>query len=261
MARLTAVVLAGGAPDAVSALEPGAPNKAFVHIGGVTLVARTIAALRASDRVGRIVAVAPAASLAHPALAGADERRADGARITDSLRSGMAGFAPGEPLLIAASDLPVLSAAAVDEVADAAGARALDVGYAILERRRHESAFPEVPHTWARLRDGTYCGGGLIVLRPRVMERLEGFLEALGAARKNPLRLAALLGLPTLVRYASGTLTVAGAERRASALLVARAGAIACTHPEVAVNVDRPGDVALAQRLVGARAGAAGSAS
>ena len=56
---LTAVVLAGGPPDELVAGAPGAPNKAFLDIAGVPLAARTLASLRASSRVGRIVAVAP----------------------------------------------------------------------------------------------------------------------------------------------------------------------------------------------------------
>jgi hypothetical protein len=49
-----------------------------------------------------------------------------------------------------------------------------------------------------------------------------------------------------------GSLRVADAERRAGALLGAPCGAIPCTHPEIAVNVDRPTDVALADELLAA---------
>jgi hypothetical protein len=53
-------------------------------------------------------------------------------------------------------------------------------------------------------------------------------------------------------------LTVAAAERRASAILRAPAGAIHCSHADVAVNVDRPTDIALANGLVQAAAKRAG---
>ncbi len=71
-----AIVLAGGAPDGVAALEPGAPNKAFVRIGDAALVQRTIAGLRASSRIDRIVAVAPPSAAAHAVAV----RRERGAR-------------------------------------------------------------------------------------------------------------------------------------------------------------------------------------
>jgi molybdopterin-guanine dinucleotide biosynthesis protein A len=247
---MDAVVLAGGPRDAVSALAPEAPNKAFVPIAGITLVARTIAALRSAPGVGRIAVVAPPDTRREPALAQADEVRADGPSMTQSLRSGLNGFAPEELVLVCASDLPILSAAAIEEFLALARASSADLVYACVERRAHVAQFPGVPHTWARLRDGTFCGGGCVALRPRILPALDGLLGRLGAARKNPLRLAAIFGPRVLFEYALGALTIARVERRASELLGWSAVAAICTHPEIAVNVDRAADVALAEKLI-----------
>ncbi len=250
---LTAVVLAGGPADELVAADPGAPNKAFLDIAGMPLVARTLAPLRASPRIGRIIAVAPQGPRSASALAQADEIRTDGPHIGDSLRSGLAGLDPAEPVLIAAGDLPVLSASAIDEFLDLALARDADVVYACVERRAHEARYPQIPHTWARLRDGTYCGGGCVLLRPRALAPLERFLDRLGSARKNPLQLAAIFGWDVVLRYSLGRLGIVNLERRASELLGVPAAAAVCTQPEIAVNVDRPSDVALAVALLAAK--------
>jgi GTP:adenosylcobinamide-phosphate guanylyltransferase len=247
---IDAIVLAGGPTDELSASTPGAPNKAFVPIGGTALVQRTIAALRSSWRIKRIIAVVPEAERSSPALANADEMREAGETMTQSLRSGLRDLAPGALVLVAASDLPILSRDAIDEFLDLAFVSDADVVYACVERAVHEARFPEVPHTWATLADGTFCGGGLVALRPRVMPALEGLLGRLGTARKNPLALAAIFGPRVLARYALGRLRIAHAERRASELVGARVVAARCTHPEIAVNVDRFSDLALAERLV-----------
>ncbi len=251
MEGITAVVLAGGPPDDVARLEPRAPNKAFVRINGVTLLERTLRALRDAPSVGRIIVVAPPAAEGHPALALADERRDDGDKIRASLRNGLAGLPPDDLVLVSTSDLPVLTAASVDDFIERAHAADADLGYGCLERRIHEAAFPEVPHTWARLRDGTFCGGGFIAIKPRAMPELERFIERLGAARKNVFRLASLFGLDMLVRFALGRLSIANAEARASHLLNARVRAIISPYAETAVNVDRVSDVALAEKLLG----------
>jgi molybdopterin-guanine dinucleotide biosynthesis protein A len=248
---VTAVLLAGGTRDEVCFDDPQAPNKAFVSIGGITLARRTLAALRSTPRVGRVIAVAPLVDAALRELASADEFRPGGATMSLSLRAGLDGLAPDDVVLVAASDLPVLSSAAIEEFLVLADASDADVVYACVERGAHERIFPEVPHTWARLRDGTFCGGGLAALRPRALERLDGFLGRLGAARKNPLRLASIFGYDVLARYALGRLSIAQAEHRASELLGVRAAAAICSYPEIAVNVDRRSDVALAERLVG----------
>lgn len=247
MSTLDAIVLAGGRADALAALAPGAPNKAFVPIAGVPLVARTIAGLRASSRVDRIIVVAPPQAAAHAALGGASEVRGDGATMLQSLRSGLAGFTADALVLVAASDLPALDAAAVDEFVDEACARELDLAYACVERSVHLAVYPEFPHTWARMREGRFCGGGLVALRPRTLTALARLLDALGAARKSPLRLAALFGWDLAARFAFGRLAIATAEARASHLLDgARVGAVRCTQPQIALNVDRVSDVARA---------------
>jgi hypothetical protein len=170
--------------------------------------------------------------------------------LSESLRAGVEGFAPDELVLVAASDLPILSRAAIEEFLELAERSRADVVYACLERTTHDARFPAVPHTWARLRDGTYCGGGLVALRPRALGALDRFLGRLGRARKNPLRLAAIFGYDVLARYATRQLRIADLERRASALLGVPAAAAISTHAEIAVNVDRYSDIALAEGLV-----------
>jgi len=245
-----AVVLAGGSPDEVSEGTRNAPNKAFVPIDGVTLVGRTLAALRSSAKVGRIVVVAPPSAFAASALNGADEIREAGATMAQSLRAGLARLPPSELVLVTASDLPILSRAAIDEFLELAERTEADVAYSCVERRVHEARFPGVPHTWAHLREGTFCGGGCVALRPFVLEALSRFLGRLGNARKNPLRLASIFGYDILARYALRRLSIADAERRASALLGVRVAAAVCVNAEIAVNVDRASDVARAVQLV-----------
>lgn len=247
---LNAVVLAGGPPDQLVADRPDLPNKAFLPIGGTALVARTIAPLRTTARIGRIIAVVPASARNSRALAWADEVRGDGPSITASLRAGLKGLDPDSLVLLTTADLPILTHEAVDEFLDVAEKSGADVVYPCVERRTHLARFPQVPHTWARLREGIYCGGGCAALRPRILPRLERFLDRLGAARKNPLRLATIFGWDVVLRYAFGALGLGDVERRASRLLGAKASAAICSHPEIAVNVDRPNDVALAERLV-----------
>ncbi|GAC1307091.1 MAG: nucleotidyltransferase family protein [Vulcanimicrobiaceae bacterium] len=247
---MTAVVLAGGPPDEVSALAPGAANKAFVPVGGRSLVARTLDVLRASPHVERIVVVAPLQTHGDAALADVAARRVAGETIGASLRAGLRELPPDELVLVTASDLPILSLAAIDEFVCLARATQADIVYACVERGAHLARFPEVPHTWARLRDGSYCGGGVVAIRPRALGPLDRFLDRLGSARKNPLRLAAIFGVPTLLRYALGGLGVADAARRGSTMIGVPVAAAVCTHPEIAVNVDRASDVALAERLV-----------
>lgn len=247
---LTAIVLAGGPYDELAARTPGAPNKAFVEVAGVTLVERTLRALRGAPSLGRIIAVAPPHTHDRAALALADECRADGARIRDSLRSGLSDLPPNEEVLVSTSDLPVLTIESVEDYVARARERAADLTYGCLEKRTHLAKFPHVPHTWAPLREGTFCGTGFITIKPRVFPSLERFIEQLGRARKNPLHLARLFGWNVLLRFALHRLSIAQAEARASQVIGARVRAVVSPYAEIGVNVDRLSDIDLAETLV-----------
>jgi GTP:adenosylcobinamide-phosphate guanylyltransferase len=247
---MDAVVLAGGPHDAIARLQPGAPNKAFVEIGGITLVGRVLAALRGAASVGRLIVVAPPSMSGHRDLSLANELRPDGVRITESLRNGLAGLSEEVDVMIVASDLPVLTPPAVENFVSGVNALAADVVYGCVERRIHVQQFPKVPHTWARMRDGTFCGGGIVAMRPRALPMLERFIERLGAARKHPFKLASFFGWDMLARFAAGRLTIAQAEARATRILGAPVRALVSPYPETAVNVDRLSDVPLARDLV-----------
>jgi len=247
---MNAVVLAGGPLDDVARLQPGAPNKAFVDICGTTLVGRVVGALRGCGAIGRIVVVAPESEWGNPQLRDADDFRPDGVHISESLRNGIAGFPAADLLLIVASDMPVLTPEIAGDFVERVEATDADVIYGCVEKAAHLARFPSVPHTWARMRDGTYCGGGMFALKPRAMPLLERFIEELGAARKSPLRLASLFGWDMLARFALGRLSVAQAEARATRILGAPVSALISPYPETAVNVDRVSDVPLARELV-----------
>lgn len=250
----TAIVLAGGPSDDLSATTPGAPNKAFVLIDGISLVERTLRALRSSASVSRIIVVAPEPMRGHSALELADEFRPDGVRIRESLRSGLTGLQPDADVLVSTSDLPVLTAKSVDDYIARAYEKNADLTYGCIERRVHESKYSDVPHTWVPLREGTFCGTGFITMRPRVWPSLERFIEQLGHARKNPLHLARLFGWDILFRFATRRLRIADAEARASRVIGAHVRAVISPYPEIGVNVDRVTDIALAERLVRAQA-------
>ena len=161
----------------------------------------------------------------------------------------MAGLPPDDLVAITAADLPFLDGPAVDDFLARAVQRNADVAYGIVERHTHEGAYPAIRHTWAHLRDGTYCGSGLFAIRPRALGSLERFLDELGLARKNPFRLAAIFGYDILLRYALRRLSVADAEARATALLGVRAAAIVSPFAQTAFNVDHPRDIAAAEMI------------
>jgi molybdopterin-guanine dinucleotide biosynthesis protein A len=241
-ASLTAIVLAGGGRDEVCRDDPEAVNKAFVSLNGVPLVMYALRALREASLVQTILVTAPP-SAPDDALKLADGRRESGPKLSDSLESGMRDLDPDQLVLICTSDLPVLTPMAVDDFVERAQRSGCDIGYGFLGQAAHDEHYPDIRHTWARFREGVFCGTGLCVLRPRALPGLMAILQRAAEARKQPWRLASLLGAKILTRYALGILSIEEVEERASALLGHRARGIISRYPESAINIDRYHDL------------------
>ena len=240
-------MLAGGKRDGVCD-GTAAINKAFVPVGGVPMVTRVLQTLRKVPAIQQITVVAPVNVLDDSAIALADVRRSSGERIIESVERGLAQTDPDAMTLIVTSDAPLFSAESLQRFVQTLESLDADLVYGIAERKAHEKHYPGVPHTWARMRDGIFCGGAVFGMRPRVVTAQAKFLDELAAARKSPLRLAKAFGWDVVIRFALGFLPIAAAEARASTLLGYRVRAVV-VEPDLAFNVDRKSDLTLAEKF------------
>ncbi len=237
-----AIVLAGGGPE--PQLAPGLPNKAFLRMGGLSLVERVASALRGSPSIGRTVVVGPPEPLL--ALLGSSvEIVPDQGAMLDNIAAGAARFRDEERVVAVASDLPLITAEAVEGFLGRCAGDA-DFCYAIVPQAAIEGRFPTARKTYVKVADGTYCGGSIVLFPPRALERIRPLVEHVIAARKKPWLLAQIFGLATIMRFASGRLSIAELEERAHAISGLRCRAVVLDGPEMALDVDagRPENLA-----------------
>jgi GTP:adenosylcobinamide-phosphate guanylyltransferase len=252
---LTAIALAGGRLER-DFREAGydAANKAYLSIAGVLMLERVLSALRGASSVGRIRCVTqPDAFEAAFGPRGAelcDEIVTPGDGLIDSMLAGFAGLPDDKLVLVVATDIPLLRSSDVDAFAASAQSSSCDAAYGFVRREPHETRYPRVRHTWVHLREGTFCGGGISAIRAGAVAGLASALRRVVAARKSPLRLAAIFSPGLLARYVFGRLSIADAERRADAITGCRCRGIACDEPEFAVNVDRLADLREVERIL-----------
>ncbi|PTA67671.1 nucleotidyltransferase family protein [Deinococcus arcticus] len=248
-AHWSAVVLGGGDPGDPFAAAHGVKVKPLIPVAGVTMAERVLRALRDSGEVARVAYVGPTT----PALdALIDERVTDHGTLLSNLDAGVealraAGLRPGERVLVVTADIPLLTAAQVRDVLHAAPGDAALV-YPVVRRDACEAAFPGVKRTYARLKDGVFTGGNLFLLDPALIGQFLPRLREVLAARKAPLRLAALIGPGILLRLVTGRLSVAQLEARVSGLLGVTARALVTPHAAVGTDVDKDSDLELVER-------------
>jgi len=245
-----ALVLAGGRP--APELTGGEYPKAFASLAGRPMVDYVLDALGAAPSIGRIALVAPI-----PLPVGLTGRfdlavPVQG-ELLDNVAAGLSALGGEVSILTAAADIPLLTPGAVSAFIEAASALDADVAYAIVPKAEMTRAFPEAKKTFVRVREGTFTGGSLILMRPPAFALARGHIERAIRARKSPWALAKLFGPAVLLGLLFGRASIPDLERRAGVLTGLRARAVVCSAPEIALDVDHRDTLALVERRLTGR--------
>lgn len=244
-----AVVLGGGDPGDPFAAAHGVGVKALIPLAGDPLGLHVLRTLRQSGRVGQVAYVGPTT----PDMAALIDRQVtDRGSLLANLEAGVAAL-PGEArVLVVTADIPLLTPEQLGDVLDEAARQAPDAAliYPVVPKEACDAAFPGVKRTYVKVRDGTFTGGNLFLLDPRLIGQFMPRLRDVLAARKAPLKLAGLIGPSVLLRLVTGRLDVATLERKVSDILGVQARALITPHAAVGTDVDKESDLELARRVL-----------
>ena len=243
-----AIVLAGsrGGADPLTAYA-GVTDKALIEVGGRTMLARVIEALRKAG-AGRVLVVHSSPAVRTHALELGAEVLAGESGPSASAATALAAI--GAPVLLTTADHALLDPEWVTAFLAAVPGDA-DVAALLARRDVVEAAVPETRRTWLRFADGDWSGCNLFQLAtPRAADAL-ALWQQVERDRKRPWRIVRRLGLGLLLRYLLGRLTLAEALARIGSLAGVRAALVQSPFGLAAVDVDKPADLDLVRRLVG----------
>ena len=247
---IDAVVLAGGVDKGDIAAELGVVHRPLLEVGGRPIIERVLVALRGAAEIGKVVLVAPPPVQAAASEEVVDARVLAGDSYVANMAGGVEATSPGsDHLLIITGDLPLITAAAVDDFVRQSLASDAVLCYAIIPKESSERQFPGGRRTYVRFREGTFTGGNAIVVTRDFVELHRHLLDRLFAVRKSPLKMASLLGVGFVFGLLTHRLTLPRAEARAGAILGARAAAIISAYPELGFDVDKLEDLYLSRRV------------
>jgi GTP:adenosylcobinamide-phosphate guanylyltransferase len=256
----TALVLAGQRPgvDRLAA-HFGREAKALIPVAGTPMLARVLRALADTPQIARIIVLAQDAPalLEDPSLAwtvgdARIEARVSGRTISGSVLAAIDDPAVGLPVLVTTADNVMLTPATLGEFIACAGAG--DVSVAMVERGNLEAAVGPNRRTWLAFRDGAFTGANLFALTGAGAFHALRFWEKVEADRKSVLRLAAHFGPVLMVRLLLRRMTLRAALAAAGGKLGARVAPVLLSDGRMGVDVDKPEDHALAERLLEAGA-------
>lgn len=243
--RANALVLAGGTAGADLQAYAGVTNKALIDINGKPMIRYVVEALAEAESVADIIVIGPPDEL-EPVLSGLPVKIiADAGNMIDNIRTGAAQLPQDKPMLISSSDIPLLTGPVVDAFLDLCFKRPADLYYSIVEREVNERKYPLVKRTYVALAEGTFTGGNLFMVDPRIVESVAPKAQEFIANRKRPLLMARLLGFGFLFRLLLRVLSIPELEAKIGQLWGVRGAAVICPYPEIGIDVDKPADVQL----------------
>jgi GTP:adenosylcobinamide-phosphate guanylyltransferase len=246
-----AIVLAGRRPgEDPFAAATGVAHRALIPVAGEPMLERVLAILRRHPRIGSI-----RISIDRPELLAAGDaailRSADSpsTSVLEALESRALATA-GRPVLLTTADHALLDDAILDAFLDGADASGADIAVGLVRERLLRDAFPDSERTYLRFRDGGVSGANLFALRTPAARLAVEFWRRVESLRKQPLRLVAAFGPLTLLLFALRLLSLEGAFARASKKLGVRARPVALPYARAAIDIDKPADLALVERIL-----------
>ncbi len=155
-----------------------------------------------------------------------------------------------EPVLLVSGDVPAVTGEILDWVVENARRLGRQAIYHVVTREAMERRFPGVKRTYVKLRDLEVCGADVNVAHTRLAGREDDLWERIHAARKNPMKQAALIGWGTLLRLLLRRLSLEEAVQRVRDRLNLDAEAVVSPYPEMAMDVDKPQHVSILESFL-----------
>ncbi len=251
-----AVVLAGQANQGPFRDLYPVPNEALIPAAGYPLLSWVLGALGSSSAVAEIIVVGPPGDLG-PVLTPLPGRVASRVRllnsadrITENIRIGVSACSGRRPILLATADVPLITPGMVDRFVAAAAALEADLVYPAATRDAVERGYPGSERTYVRVSGARLTGGNIFLARytaiPTALQAVERFF----ANRKNPLKLASMLGPGFILGLLLGRIRIPDAERRVSDLVGAEIRVLITDDPELGLDVDKPSHLPPVERAL-----------
>ncbi|HHW03563.1 MAG TPA: NTP transferase domain-containing protein [Thermoanaerobacterales bacterium] len=244
---MNALILAGKEAD--GPLKKVSDSKATIKIEGKEMILYVIDALKALDFIQKIAVVGDKAELSFL------KERVDmiieqGNSLTQNILKGAEALPPEEELLVLTCDIPMITPEAIRDFAAKALELEADFCYPIVRREVNDAKYPGVHRTYVRIKDGTFTGGNIVMLKAGTVKKAIDKAEAFLTYRKKPWMLAGILGISFVAKLVLGTLTIKELENKVSGLFGLKARAVISDYPEIGTDVDKESDLELARKVL-----------
>jgi GTP:adenosylcobinamide-phosphate guanylyltransferase len=254
---MDAVLLGGGQMALDDPLYPKSPDgrRSLIEIHGKSMAQWVLDALTKADVVRDIyiMGLTPDCGLTSSKNL---HFMMDGSTLFENIRTGVLQVGQNRPeqtkVLLASADIPAVRSEMVQWLADeiTKAPEAL-IYYNVVDRETMEKRFPNANRSFVKFKDTAVCGGDLNAVDTRLFSVERPIWLALSEARKNPLKQAMLLGLDNLALVALRLAKLETMVSRFEKKLDLQARALRCPFAEMAMDADKPHQLAILEYDLG----------
>ena len=248
-------MLAGGRPEAGDSLwaETGGGQKAWIDLAGRPMISWVLDALVGARHIDRIIVVGLDRPLANVDDVESIEFVDDQGSLVANIYAGIARLTPGQTAAYCFSDMPLLTAQMVDRFIEHAPDPGIDIDGGVVSKAQLLSRYPGAADLWLRIREGEFIAAGFGLFNPAKTADARHHLEALMPQRKSAARQALYVGLPLLVRYLFGRLTIPKLEAHLRRRFGLECRVRIVDDPEMGLDVDQATNLAVCRQALEAR--------
>ncbi len=245
--KVDAIILAGGDGEVI---DPACRFKGLVPVAGRPLVEWVVDAFAKATMINEVAVVMPTAEGLGPWVDEAGKLVVSDRSFMDNVLAGADAFRIDRPVIIATGDIPLVTPQAVDSFVAAGLATGADFVYPIIPRPEMERQFPGSDRTYFRLKSGTYTGGNAMLANPVLLPAMRDLGQRLFDQRKNAAGMLRIAGLGFVVKFALGRLQPEDLSDKIEQLLGGTGAALTIQEASLAVDVDKPSDLTLVERVL-----------
>ncbi len=243
------IILAGRKKNGVLEAQFNVSTKALIPFNERPMILYVLDAVRDTPGVRNIIITGPKDVLIPVVSEDNIKLLPDRGGILENIEEAIGYLNPSEDdfVLIITSDIPLITSEMIAYFVNTAEKYDADFFYPILRKEVCEEKFPETKRTYGTVKEGTFTGGNLFLVRAHAFMDARDILKRAISYRKKPWKLSKLLGLSFLIKFFAKKLTIPEVEDRAYELLGYKGKAIEVPYPEIGIDVDKESDYLIVQ--------------
>lgn len=245
MKQIKALLLAGGKSKHALRKATGQEYKALTTIESIDsrpMIYPIIDALQKARYISQVYLAGPK-ELQQKITFSANKFTPSGPTLMDTLKQSLPRFKGQSHILISTCDLPLLSSRHIEHfIEDCFAKPEFDIYYPIIDKKIYTQSFPssDLRRIYANLIEGSFTGGNLFLINPKVVIDCAKTIEKFILFRKHPLKMASILGKRIVIKYLKKYLSIRDLEKMVPDYLHGYTGKAILSDPEIALDIDKP---------------------